>query len=82
MLRPEVDHTAPLAVPKKGSLISGGAMRCLLDVHNRRHGGDEGTAGLARAKEAEDRLDAYERGELGSVSAEEVFARVDRQRGK
>jgi putative addiction module component (TIGR02574 family) len=34
------------------------------------------------ALEAEDRLDAYERGELGSVSAEEVFARIDRQRGK
>ena len=34
------------------------------------------------AQEAEDRLDAYERGELSSVSAEEVFARIDRQRGK
>jgi len=34
------------------------------------------------AREAEDRLDAYDRGELGTVSAEEVFARIDRQRGK
>jgi putative addiction module component (TIGR02574 family) len=34
------------------------------------------------AQEAEDRLDAYDRRELGSVSAEEVFARIDRQRGK
>jgi len=34
------------------------------------------------AQEAEDRLDAYERGELGTVSEEEVFARIDRQRAK
>ncbi len=34
------------------------------------------------AQEAEDRLNAYDRGELGSVSAEEVFARINRQRGK
>jgi putative addiction module component (TIGR02574 family) len=34
------------------------------------------------AQEAEDRIDAYERGELGSVSAEEVFARIERQRAK
>ena len=34
------------------------------------------------AREAEDRLDAYDRGELGAVPAEEVFARVDRQRDK
>jgi putative addiction module component (TIGR02574 family) len=34
------------------------------------------------AQEAEDRLAAYDRGELGSLSAEEVFARIDRQRGK
>jgi len=32
------------------------------------------------AREAEDRLDAYNRGELGAVSAEEVFARIERQR--
>jgi hypothetical protein len=31
------------------------------------------------AEEAEDRIDAYDRGELGSVSAEEVFARIERQ---
>ncbi|MGZ5437309.1 MAG: addiction module protein, partial [Pyrinomonadaceae bacterium] len=30
------------------------------------------------AQEAEDRIDAYDRGELGSVSAEEVFARIER----
>ena len=30
------------------------------------------------AAEAEDRIDAYERGELGSKSAEEVFARIER----
>jgi putative addiction module component (TIGR02574 family) len=30
------------------------------------------------AAEAEDRFDAYERGELGSKSAEEVFARIER----
>lgn len=34
------------------------------------------------AHEAEDRLAAYDRGELGSTSAPEVFARIDRQRGK
>lgn len=28
--------------------------------------------------EAEDRIDAYERGELGSKSAAEVFARIER----
>jgi putative addiction module component (TIGR02574 family) len=33
-------------------------------------------------REAEDRIDAYERGQLGSISAEEVFARIDRQRAK
>ena len=30
------------------------------------------------AQEAEDRIDAYDRGELESVSAEEVFARIER----
>ena len=34
------------------------------------------------AREAEERLDAYDRGELGAVPAEEVFARIERQRGK
>ena len=34
------------------------------------------------AQEAEDRIDAYDRGELGSASAEEVFAKIDRQRVK
>jgi putative addiction module component (TIGR02574 family) len=34
------------------------------------------------AQEAEDRIDAFDRGELGSVSAEEVFARIERQREK
>ncbi len=34
------------------------------------------------AQEAEGRLEAYDRGELGSVSAEEVFARIDQRRGK
>jgi putative addiction module component (TIGR02574 family) len=34
------------------------------------------------AAEAEDRLDAYDRGELGAVPAEEVFARIERQRGE
>ena len=34
------------------------------------------------AREAEDRLDAYDRGELGAVPAEEVFARIERQRTK
>ena len=33
------------------------------------------------AREAEDRLDAYDRGELGAAPAEEVFARIERQRG-
>lgn len=32
------------------------------------------------AREAEDRLNAYDRGDLGAVSAEEVFARIERQR--
>ncbi len=34
------------------------------------------------AREAEDRLDAYDRGELGAIPAEEVFARIERQRTK
>jgi len=34
------------------------------------------------AREAEDRLDAYDRGEMGAVPAEEVFARIERQRAK
>jgi putative addiction module component (TIGR02574 family) len=34
------------------------------------------------ALEAEDRLDAYNRSELGAVTAEEVFARIERQRAK
>lgn len=33
-------------------------------------------------QEAEDRLAAYDRGELGGVSAEEVFTRIERQRAK
>lgn len=34
------------------------------------------------AAEAEDRLNAYDRGELNSVPADEVFARIERQRSK
>ncbi|HEY5839702.1 MAG TPA: addiction module protein [Pyrinomonadaceae bacterium] len=34
------------------------------------------------AQEAEDRIDAYDRGEIGSVSAEDVFARIERHRLK
>jgi putative addiction module component (TIGR02574 family) len=34
------------------------------------------------ARETEDRLDAYDRGELGAVPTEEVFARIERLRGK
>ena len=34
------------------------------------------------AQEAEDRIDAFDRGELGSVPAEEVFAEIERQRAK
>ncbi|MDX6405735.1 MAG: hypothetical protein QOH70_3190 [Blastocatellia bacterium] len=34
------------------------------------------------AKEAEDRLDAYDCGELSAVPAEEVFAGIERQRVK
>jgi len=34
------------------------------------------------AQEAEDRIDAFDRGELGSVSDEAVFARIERQRAK
>jgi putative addiction module component (TIGR02574 family) len=34
------------------------------------------------AREAEDRLEAYDRGELGAVPAEEVSAKIERQRGK
>jgi len=33
----------------------------------------------AWAKEAEDRIDAYERGQIESVPAEEVFKEIDRQ---
>ncbi|MBA2705636.1 MAG: addiction module protein [Blastocatellia bacterium] len=34
------------------------------------------------AREAEDRLDAYDRGELKAVPAEEVFNRVKQRRAK
>ena len=34
------------------------------------------------AREAEDRLDAYERGERNSVPAEEVFDRINQRRSK
>ncbi len=34
------------------------------------------------AREAEDRLDAYDRGELKAVSAEEVFKRIRQRRAK
>lgn len=34
------------------------------------------------AREAEDRLNAYDRGELVAVPAEEVFDKINRQRGK
>ena len=34
------------------------------------------------AQEAEDRIDAHDGGELGSVSAEEVFGKAERQRAK
>jgi len=32
------------------------------------------------AKEAEDRLDAYERGEIKTISAQRVFDKIDEQR--
>ena len=31
------------------------------------------------AKEAEDRIDAYDRGEIKAIPAKEVFAKIDRQ---
>jgi putative addiction module component (TIGR02574 family) len=34
------------------------------------------------AREAEDRLDAYDRGELKAVPAEEVFTRIKQRRAK
>jgi putative addiction module component (TIGR02574 family) len=34
------------------------------------------------AREAEDRLDAYDRGELKTVPAEEVFSRIKQRRAK
>lgn len=34
------------------------------------------------AREAEDRLDAYDRGELKAVPAEEVFSRIKQRRAK
>ena len=34
------------------------------------------------AQESEDRLDAFDRGDLDSASAKEVFARIERQRAK
>ena len=34
------------------------------------------------AGEAEDRIEAFDRGELGAVSADEVFARIEQQRPK
>lgn len=34
------------------------------------------------AREAEDRLDAYDRGELSAVPAEEVFDKINQRRSK
>lgn len=34
------------------------------------------------AQEAEDRIDAFDRGELGSVSDEEVLTSIEKQRAK
>ena len=34
------------------------------------------------ARESEDRLDAYNRGELSAVPADEIFERINRMRGK
>jgi putative addiction module component (TIGR02574 family) len=34
------------------------------------------------AKEAEDRIDAYERGELAAASMEDVFIRLNRERAQ
>jgi putative addiction module component (TIGR02574 family) len=34
------------------------------------------------AREAEDRIDAYERGEIGTIPADEVYARIERERPK
>lgn len=33
------------------------------------------------AKEAENRIDAYERGEISAISAKEVFEKIERQKG-
>jgi len=38
-----------------------------------------GEIDAAWAQEVEDRIDAYERGELGSLPAGEVFKEIDRQ---
>ena len=38
-----------------------------------------GEIDAAWAQEVEDRIDAYERGELGSLPASEVFKEIDRQ---
>ncbi len=32
------------------------------------------------AKEVEDRIDAFERGEIATISAEEVFAKIEKQK--
>lgn len=32
------------------------------------------------AQEVEDRIDAFERGEIATISAEEVFARIEKQK--
>jgi len=34
------------------------------------------------AQKAEDRIDAYERGEIGAIPADEVYARIERERLK
>jgi putative addiction module component (TIGR02574 family) len=33
------------------------------------------------AKEAESRLDAYERGEIGAIPAKDVFDKIEKQKG-
>jgi len=34
------------------------------------------------AREAEDRIDAYQRGEIHSIPADDAFARIDQQQAK
>ena len=57
----------------QGTLSDGRTVNLIVDFPNREE------IDTAWAKEAEDRIDAYEKGKIGSKSAKEVFQEIKRR---